>query len=155
MTEGIAQIREGFAGFRATGAELTWPWWLATLAEACGQVGQLDKGLRAVEEALAAVQHNEEGHYEAEVYRLKGELLPGASSPGGGRGAFSAGPCRRPPPASEVVGTAGRYEPEPAGSIRASETRPASCWRRFTAGSPKALIPPTCRTLGRCWTSSA
>jgi predicted ATPase len=75
VTEGIAQIREGFAGFRATGAELTWPWWLATLAEACGQVGQLDEGLRAVEEALAAVQQNEEGHYEAEVYRLKGELL--------------------------------------------------------------------------------
>jgi predicted ATPase len=75
VTEGIAQIREGFAGFRATGAELTWPWWLATLAEACGQVDQLDEGLRAVEEALAAVQQNEEGHYEAEVYRLKGELL--------------------------------------------------------------------------------
>jgi predicted ATPase len=75
VTEGIAQIREGFAGFRATGAELTWPWWLATLAEACGKAGQLDEGLRAVEEALAAVQRNEEGHYEAEVYRLKGELL--------------------------------------------------------------------------------
>jgi predicted ATPase len=75
VMEGIAQIRAGFAGFRATGAELTWPWWLATLAEACGQVGQLDEGLRAVEEALAAVQRNEEGHYEAEVYRLKGELL--------------------------------------------------------------------------------
>jgi predicted ATPase len=75
VTEGIAQIRQGFAGFRATGARLTWPWWLATLAEACGKAGQLDEGLRAVEEALAAVQSNEEGHYEAEVYRLKGELL--------------------------------------------------------------------------------
>jgi predicted ATPase len=75
VTEGIAQIRQGFAGFRATGAGLTWPWWLALLAEACGTVGQLDEGLRALEEALAAVQRNEEGHYEAEVYRLKGELL--------------------------------------------------------------------------------
>jgi class 3 adenylate cyclase len=75
VTEGIAQIRQGFAGLRATGAGLTWPWWLALLAEACGTVGQLDEGLRALEEALAAVQHNEEGHYEAEVYRLKGELL--------------------------------------------------------------------------------
>jgi predicted ATPase/class 3 adenylate cyclase len=75
VAEGIAQIRQGFAGFRATGAELTWPWWLATLAEACGKAGQLDEGLRALEEALAAVQRNEEGHYEAEVYRLKGELL--------------------------------------------------------------------------------
>ena len=75
VTEGIAQIRQGFAGFRATGAELTWPWWLATLAEACGKAGQLDEGLRALEEALAAVQNNKEGHYEAEMYRLKGELL--------------------------------------------------------------------------------
>ena len=51
------------------------PWWLALLAEACGKVGQLDEGLRALEEALTAVQHNEEHNYEAEVYRLKGELL--------------------------------------------------------------------------------
>jgi class 3 adenylate cyclase/predicted ATPase len=75
VTEGIAQIRQGFAGFRATGAGVSWPWWLALVAEACGKVGQLDEGLCALEEALAAVQHNEEGHYEAEVYRLKGELL--------------------------------------------------------------------------------
>ena len=75
VAEGIAQIRQGFAGFRATGAGVSWPWWLALAAEACGKGGQLDEGLCALEEALAAVQHNEEGHYEAEVYRLKGELL--------------------------------------------------------------------------------
>ncbi len=54
---------------------MAWPWWLALLAEACGKAGQLDEGLRALEKALAAVQHNEEHQYEAEVYRLKGELL--------------------------------------------------------------------------------
>ena len=45
------------------------------MAEACGTVGQLDEGLRALEEALAAVQNHEEHLHEAEVYRLKGELL--------------------------------------------------------------------------------
>jgi predicted ATPase len=75
VAEGIAQIRQGFAAWRATGAGVAWPWWLALLAEVCGKVGQLDEGLGALEEALAAVQHNEEHHYEAEVYRLKGELL--------------------------------------------------------------------------------
>jgi class 3 adenylate cyclase/predicted ATPase len=75
VVEGIAQLRQGFAGWRAMGAGVVSPWWLALLAEACGKVGQLDEGLRALEEALTAVQHNEEHNYEAEVYRLKGELL--------------------------------------------------------------------------------
>jgi predicted ATPase len=75
VAEGIAQIRQGFAGWRAAGMGVAWPWWLALLAEAYSKVGQLDEGLRALEEALAAVQHNEEHYYEAEVYRLKGELL--------------------------------------------------------------------------------
>ena len=75
VAEGIAQIRQGFAGWWAIGMGVAWPWWLALLAEACGKVGQLDEGLRALEKALAAVQHNAEGLYEAEVYRLKGELL--------------------------------------------------------------------------------
>jgi class 3 adenylate cyclase/predicted ATPase len=75
VTEGIAQIRQGFAAWRALGMGVAWPWWLALLAEACGKVGQLDEGLRTLEDALAAVQRNEESHYEAEVYRLKGELL--------------------------------------------------------------------------------
>src|SRR5438128_12689123 len=59
----------GGVSFRATrmGLGVAWTWWLALLAEACGKVGQLDEGLRALEEALAAVQHNEEGQYEAEV----------------------------------------------------------------------------------------
>ena len=115
VTEGIAQIRQGFAGWRATGLGAMRPWWLALLAEACGKVGQLDEGLRALEEALAAVQHNEERHYEAEVYRLKGELLlaQAASPPGGSGGLFSASPRRRPPPAGQVVGAAGGDEPEP------------------------------------------
>jgi TOMM system kinase/cyclase fusion protein len=73
--EGIAQLREGFAAFRATGAGVFWPWFLAMLAEAYGQAGQINEGLRALEEALEAVQTKEDRCYEAEVYRLKGVLL--------------------------------------------------------------------------------
>ena len=54
---------------------MNWPWFLALLAEACGKAGQIDEGLRTLDEALAVVQNNEEHLYEAEVYRLKGELL--------------------------------------------------------------------------------
>ena len=73
--EGIAQIRQGFAGWRATGSGVVWLWFLALLAEACGEAGQIDEGLHALEEALEALHTHEDRVYEAEVYRLKGELL--------------------------------------------------------------------------------
>jgi predicted ATPase len=75
VAEGIAQLRQGFAGWQATGSLRAWPWFLAVLAEACGKAGQIDEGRHALEEALEAVQNNGERFYEAEVYRLKGELL--------------------------------------------------------------------------------
>ncbi len=74
VEEGIAQIREGLAASRATGSELWRSYWLALLAEMQGKVGQTEKGLRVVEEALAIAERTEESFYEAELYRLKGEL---------------------------------------------------------------------------------
>jgi hypothetical protein len=37
------------------------------------------------------------------------------------------------------------------GSSRASGQKRTSSWRRFTAGSPRALTPPTSRRRKRCW----
>jgi TOMM system kinase/cyclase fusion protein len=73
--EGMAQIRQGMTAKRATGTRLAWPYWLALLAEACWRAGKADEGLTALTEALAAVHRSGERSYEAEVYRLKGELL--------------------------------------------------------------------------------
>ncbi len=47
---------------------------LALLAEAYGKAGQVEEGLTVLAEALAAVDKNGERMYEAELYRLKGEL---------------------------------------------------------------------------------
>jgi hypothetical protein len=46
----------------------------AMLAEAYGKVNQPREGLAVIEEALAAAQGSEEVWYDAELYRLKGEL---------------------------------------------------------------------------------
>jgi predicted ATPase len=73
--EGIAQIQEGLAAFRATGAELMRPYFLTLLAEAQMQIGRLDDGLNSLAEALAAADRYENRHYEPEMHRLKGELL--------------------------------------------------------------------------------
>ena len=73
--EGITQIRQGLAGWQATGAEVSTPLYLALLAETYGRGGQPNEGLAAVERGLAIADKNEERFYEAELYRLKGELL--------------------------------------------------------------------------------
>jgi TOMM system kinase/cyclase fusion protein len=73
--EGIAQMRTGLAGYTTTGATLLQPYWLALLAEAYGIAGRTEEGLRALAGALAAVHRTGERFYEAELYRLKGELL--------------------------------------------------------------------------------
>jgi predicted ATPase len=73
--EAIAQMRHGLAAARATGAEMLVPYLLALLAEACGQAAHADEGLRLLAEALAVADTHAERWYEAELYRLKGELL--------------------------------------------------------------------------------
>jgi predicted ATPase len=72
--EGVAQIRQGLAAYQATGSELARPRFLALLAEAYGKVGQAAEGLHALAEALTLVNKTGERYYEAELYRLKGEL---------------------------------------------------------------------------------
>jgi predicted ATPase len=73
--EGIAQMEEGLVAFRATGSEIGRPRWLSLLAEACIESGRLNDGLSVLAEALAGVKETEGHQYEAEIYRLRGELL--------------------------------------------------------------------------------
>jgi predicted ATPase/class 3 adenylate cyclase len=70
---GIAQTRQGLDALRATGAALRLPYYFALLAEACVQTGQAAEGLALLAEALA--HKTGETWMEAELYRLKGELL--------------------------------------------------------------------------------
>jgi tetratricopeptide (TPR) repeat protein len=60
VAKGISDIREGMKRRRAYGMGAVWAWFLALLAEAYGALGELDKGLRALEEALQWVQRNDE-----------------------------------------------------------------------------------------------
>jgi predicted ATPase len=73
--EGMAQIRQGVATFQATGIQAYQPYHLALLAEAYARAGQGEEGLPVLAEALMMVHNTGERNYEAELYRLKGELL--------------------------------------------------------------------------------
>jgi class 3 adenylate cyclase/predicted ATPase len=73
--EGSVQMRQSLADLRATGAGLWQPTFLSLIAEADGRIGQTERGLGVLDEAFAIVDRNNERFYEAELHRLKGELL--------------------------------------------------------------------------------
>jgi predicted ATPase len=73
--EGISEMRQGLATYQAIGAGLGLTHYLALLAEAYAQAGQTTAGLATVAEALGVVDTYGERFCEAELCRLKGELL--------------------------------------------------------------------------------
>jgi predicted ATPase len=75
MEEGIAQMRQGMTAWQATGTEVDRLYYLALLADIYGKAGQAEEGLHGLAEALTVVDAIEERYYEAELYRLQGELL--------------------------------------------------------------------------------
>jgi adenylate cyclase len=75
VEEGIARMQKWLTVWRAKGTELGVPDFLLALAEGHHRAGQAENGLRFVEEALASVERTGERVWEAEVYRVQGELL--------------------------------------------------------------------------------
>jgi predicted ATPase/type II secretory pathway predicted ATPase ExeA len=72
--EGMERIRQGLSAFQATGAKLHRPYQLALLTATQGSEGQAEEGLLHGAEALTQVHEAEERYFEAELYRLRGEL---------------------------------------------------------------------------------
>ncbi len=73
IQEGIAQIHQSLALLQTTGVDLDRPYFLALLAETYEGMNQPEEGLGVVAEALAEL-HGDGERFEAELYRLKGEL---------------------------------------------------------------------------------
>ncbi len=73
--EGIAQMETGLDARKATGADCPPAQFLGWLAEAYGKTGRESKGLSLLEEALAKIHRAGDVLFEAELHRLKGELL--------------------------------------------------------------------------------
>ncbi len=73
--EGAAQVRQGMAAYRATGAKMQLPHFMIPLVEAARNLGQPEEGLEVLAEALALMESTGERYMEAEFHRLRGELL--------------------------------------------------------------------------------
>lgn len=87
---GLAQLRQSLDAYGATGSELSHPYFLSLLAEALGRAGRAEAGLAVLADAFAKIDRTKECWWEAELYRLQGELLwktvdnaqgPGLSEP--------------------------------------------------------------------------
>ena len=75
----MTQIHQGLTVLEAMGVALLRPFHLALLAETYSDMAQPEKGLQVLDDALAVVDRTEERWWEAELYRLKGELLQSAA----------------------------------------------------------------------------
>lgn len=75
LEEGLARMHAGLAEVQTLGIETGKDHCLAWLAEAYSKAGQFAEGLQAVAEAQNVVGKTGERWYEAELYRLKGELM--------------------------------------------------------------------------------
>ena len=131
VEEGIVQMRQSLDAYRATGAEILRPYYLALLAEACGKAGQAAEGLAAIEEALALTQESGTRWVEAELYRIKGELLRQTAD-----GKRQTGGPHPPAPSS----TGGEYTPAGLlGTSGLSTVAPSSEQRERIEGRETAI----------------
>jgi predicted ATPase len=73
--EGIAQVRQGLAALRATGAAFLVPYFYTLLADVSAHLGHTEEGLKALAEAYTLVEQQENRWWEAEICRLRGILL--------------------------------------------------------------------------------
>lgn len=71
----LVELRANIEEMKASGARLRLPYYLWLLAEAYDQAGQAAEGLAAIEEALTESRASNERWWDAELHRIRGELM--------------------------------------------------------------------------------
>ena len=74
-SEGIEEMRRGIDAAQSVRAQLYRPFNLCLLAEAWGKAGRPAEGLAVLADVQALIEESEERYWEAELHRLRGELL--------------------------------------------------------------------------------
>jgi predicted ATPase len=73
--EALPLLLKGYGSFRATGAQVRTPTYLSMLGDAYTRCGRYEDAHKALDEGLAVAEKNDDRFHEADLYRLKGELL--------------------------------------------------------------------------------
>ena len=72
---GLAEMLRGFSELRATGAALRAPLYLGLIAQASGVLGDVESGLRYLEQAMSLGETSGEKWTQPELQRIQGDLL--------------------------------------------------------------------------------
>jgi predicted ATPase len=72
---GIAEMEKGLSAFRAISGGFLEAYYRALFAEQYGKRGDVKKGLTLVNEGITLVEQSGEGWCEAELFRIRGQLL--------------------------------------------------------------------------------
>jgi predicted ATPase len=130
IEEGMAEMRQGLDTWRR-GAQVAQPYWLALWAEAYRRGGRPLEGLSVLSEALALVEKHAERYYEAELYRLKGELLLMQAASGGGVRAVPLEPTAAEADPSALAEAEGCFQK----ALEVARHQQAKSWELRTAMS--------------------
>jgi predicted ATPase len=75
VQEGVRNLTEGISIYRSFGAVSSVTWALILLAEVYARVDRVSEGLGCLVESEQIIERTEERYSEAELYRLRGDLL--------------------------------------------------------------------------------
>jgi serine/threonine protein kinase/predicted ATPase len=75
LTDGVNEMRRGLDACQSINHQILRPYFLCLLADTYRTAGRNEEGLSTLDEMQALVEKNEERFWEAELYRVRGELL--------------------------------------------------------------------------------
>jgi predicted ATPase len=81
LQEGIDEMQRGLALFNQTGAGIVVPFFQALLAQALGRAGRRSEALALLDASQALTEQGGERWHEAELHRIRGEVLASGPQP--------------------------------------------------------------------------
>ena len=141
VADGMASLERGIAVFEGAAGRALTPYWKSVLAEGMAELGDFDGALQLIDEVIVQTERPgwEERQYYAEALRVKGWLLSRKGDLEAAERAYIASLdwARKQQAKSWELRTATSYARLMRDQGRSAT--PATCSRRSTAGSPRAL----------------
>ena len=137
---GLADMRAAIAACRERGIGLNVPRFVASLAEAEAQAGELDAAIATVDGAIAEIERDGQRWCEAEAHRIRGEILlkRDAANTAPAEEAFLTAIAIASSKRRGVFSCARRLGSHGSGATRANRRKLTNCSLRSMVGSRKA-----------------